>query len=191
MTGSLFLLAIGFQLMASESPAIGQRSGNDSCGLAISCDACITQTACGYCYDQAASPAFNGSCLPVNPLDSGRALVGPCANFTAVSSTTWASNWCPTPYSWLIILGLVLYLLCFASGMGPMPWTINSEIYPQWGRAAGNSASTTTNWLFNLLVSMTFLTLMETITKQGPFNTSQASQLRTKCFEVRTICTRR
>ena len=53
------------------------------------------------------------------------------------------------------------------SGLGPMPWTINSEIYPTWARSTGNAMSTTTNWVFNLFVSLTFLTLMENITKYG------------------------
>jgi hypothetical protein len=51
--------------------------------------------------------------------------------------------------------------------MGPMPWTINSEIYPQWARSTGNALATSTNWIFNLLIAMTFLSLMEAITKQG------------------------
>ena len=50
--------------------------------------------------------------------------------------------------------------------MGPMPWTINSEIYPMWARSFGNSMSTSVCWAFNLLVSMTFLSLTEAITKQ-------------------------
>ena len=48
-----------------------------------------------------------------------------------------------------------------------MPWTVNSEIYPQWARSTGNALSSTTNWLFNLLISMTFLSLTELITRQG------------------------
>ena len=48
-----------------------------------------------------------------------------------------------------------------------MPWTVNSEIYPTWARSTGNALATTTNWTFNLFVSLTFLTLMENITKYG------------------------
>lgn len=53
--------------------------------------------------------------------------------------------------------------------MGPMPWTINSEIYPLWARSTGNAISTATNWFFNLAVAMSFLTLTESITKYGEF----------------------
>lgn len=55
-------------------------------------------------------------------------------------------------------------------GMGPMPWTINSEIYPMWARSSCNSVATSTNWMFNLLISMTFLTLTKELTKEGKMN---------------------
>ena len=48
-----------------------------------------------------------------------------------------------------------------------MPWTINSEIYPLWARSTCNSIATSTNWFFNFLVSMTFLTITEILTRQG------------------------
>lgn len=51
--------------------------------------------------------------------------------------------------------------------MGPMPWTINSEIYPMWARSTCNSVATSVNWMFNLLISMTFLTLTKELTKEG------------------------
>lgn len=69
----------------------------------------------------------------------------------------------------LTMAGMLVYLFFFAPGMGPMPWTINSEIYPSWARSWCLSATTSVNWLFNLLVSMTFLTLAREITQQGAF----------------------
>jgi len=51
--------------------------------------------------------------------------------------------------------------------MGPMPWTINAEIYPLWARGAGNGAATFFNWLFNLCISISFLSLTETIGAHG------------------------
>ena len=62
-------------------------------------------------------------------------------------------------------------MFCFdCVGMGPMPWTINSEIYPMWARSSCNSVATSVNWLFNLLISMTFLTLTKALTKEGKMN---------------------
>ena len=66
--------------------------------------------------------------------------------------------------SWLVLLGLCCYLLFFAPGMGPLPWTVNAEIYPLWARSTGISMATATNWACNLAVSMTFLSLTEVVT---------------------------
>ncbi|KAH3880847.1 hypothetical protein DPMN_004769 [Dreissena polymorpha] len=51
--------------------------------------------------------------------------------------------------------------------MAPMPWTINSEIYPLWARSTAIAIASCTYWVFNLLVSMTFLTLTEYLTRFG------------------------
>lgn len=53
--------------------------------------------------------------------------------------------------------------------MGPMPWTINSEIYPLWARSVCFSIATSFNWFSNLIVTLTFLSLTERITKYGVF----------------------
>ena len=50
-----------------------------------------------------------------------------------------------------------------------MPWCINAEIYPLWARSTGSSIATATNWSLNLLVSLTFLNLMEWLTRFGTF----------------------
>ena len=63
--------------------------------------------------------------------------------------------------------GLISYL--FLSGMGPMPWTINSEIYPLWARSTGNACAAGVNWTFNILVSLTFLHLAQYITYYGQY----------------------
>jgi len=48
-----------------------------------------------------------------------------------------------------------------------MVWTINAEIFPHFVRSTGCAVATFFNWTFNLLISLTFLTLASSITKQG------------------------
>uniref|UniRef100_A0A2C9JI74 Major facilitator superfamily (MFS) profile domain-containing protein n=1 Tax=Biomphalaria glabrata TaxID=6526 RepID=A0A2C9JI74_BIOGL len=168
VTGSLILLAVTFQLVALMSPSNVPYHSNTTCSSYRSCDSCVDNSQCGYCYTGSGS-SVNGSCLATSSKDTGHSDYGPCENATSLIGHTWASDYCPTSYSWMAILGLILYLMFFAPGMGPMPWTINSEIYPIWARSTGNSLSAATNWIANLLVSMTFLTLTETLTKYGTY----------------------
>lgn len=169
---SLALLAVGFQLMAFNSPPVSFHSNYNTSSPCFSynwCEGCIEDSDCGYCYTEVGKSAVNGSCLPKATDDTSRSLMGVCNSTTPPPDTVWAEGYCPTDYSWMGILGLVLYLMFFAPGMGPMPWTINSEIYPLWARSAGGSLATATNWTFNLVVSMSFLTLTETLTKYGTY----------------------
>ncbi|KAF3575430.1 hypothetical protein DY000_02035904 [Brassica cretica] len=64
-------------------------------------------------------------------------------------------------YGWLAVLGLALYIAFFAPGMGPVPWTVNSEIYPQQYRGICGGMSATVNWISNLIVAQTFLSVAE------------------------------
>ncbi|ESP02505.1 hypothetical protein LOTGIDRAFT_171977 [Lottia gigantea] len=174
VTISLIILAVGFQLAAVHSPPITQyntTSGldNSTCSSYRFCESCIKDTSCGYCFTTSANDSYNGSCLATSTTDSTHSLHGQCNKTNLSGDLVWAYEYCPTSYSWIIIVGLVFYLMFFAPGMGPMPWTYNSEIYPLWARSTGNSLSAATNWLSNLIVSMTFLTLTETLTKYGTY----------------------
>ena len=65
--------------------------------------------------------------------------------------------------------GLVLYVACFAFGLGPIFWLLISEIYPLKVRGAAMSAVTVTNWALNLVVAVTFLTLLGVLGNAGTF----------------------
>ena len=40
----------------------------------------------------------------------------------------FVSQYCPTKFSPMIVVGLMLYLVSFQSGLGPVPWIMNSEV---------------------------------------------------------------
>lgn len=64
---------------------------------------------------------------------------------------------------WLAVLGLALYIAFFAPGMGPVPWTVNSEIYPESYRGICGGMSATVNWVSNLIVAQSFLSIAEAV----------------------------
>jgi SP family galactose:H+ symporter-like MFS transporter len=71
--------------------------------------------------------------------------------------------------SYPAIGGLVVYVACFAFGLGPIFWLLISEIYPLSVRGAAMSAVTVTNWAMNLAVAVTFLTLVGALGHAGTF----------------------
>ena len=71
--------------------------------------------------------------------------------------------------SYVAIGGLVIYVSCFAFGLGPIFWLLISEIYPLKTRGAAMSAVTVTNWALNLVVAVTFLTLVAILGHAGTF----------------------
>ncbi|CAL0309591.1 unnamed protein product [Lupinus luteus] len=77
----------------------------------------------------------------------------------ASSSSSSASN----VYGWFAVLGLALYIGFFAPGMGPVPWTVNSEIYPEEYRGILGGMSATVCWVSNLIVSESFLSIADAI----------------------------
>jgi len=85
------------------------------------------------------------------------------------TSLNWSAVSCPTSTAWLAVFGMIFYLAAFAIGVGPLPWAINAELYPLWARNICQSAATSTNWMFNLLISLTFLNLIEVFTTAGVF----------------------
>lgn len=171
---SLLLLGTGFQLTSMNGAVVTTHnmSTSELCYSKSDCSSCILEPRCGFCYDaQNLGVAY---CLEKDPDDVARSIGGDCAN-GGNANFRFASSICPSMTqgiglnTWLVLTGLVMYLAAFAPGMGPMPWTINSEIYPMWARSFCYSISTSVNWMFNLLISLTFITLTEVLTKHGCF----------------------
>lgn len=76
---------------------------------------------------------------------------------------------CRTLFGWLAVLGLALYIASFSPGMGPVPWAVNSEIYPGQYRGVCGGMSATVNWIANLIVAQTFLSIAATVGTAATF----------------------
>jgi MFS family permease len=69
----------------------------------------------------------------------------------------------------LALIALVVYIASFAMGLGPVFWLMISEIFPLEIRGPAMALCTIANWLFNFIVSFTFLSLTSAIGKQWTF----------------------
>ncbi|CAK4193002.1 unnamed protein product [Aphanomyces euteiches] len=152
---ALSLLALGGAFFMAEHTS-QSLEGVGVCQGIQTCFDCVANAACGYC-------GGPGTCVPGSPFS-------PAAGF---SCAEYSFQTCPpsasTKWSGVIVGALFVYLACFASGMGCMPWTINAEIYPLHVRSVALGASTTANWVSNLLVSYTFLTVVSVLAPYGAF----------------------
>jgi SP family galactose:H+ symporter-like MFS transporter len=69
----------------------------------------------------------------------------------------------------LATIGLMVYVASFAIGLGPVFWLLVSEIYPLKVRGLAMSIASEANWGSNLIVALTFLTLIQFIGRAGTF----------------------
>jgi sugar porter (SP) family MFS transporter len=63
----------------------------------------------------------------------------------------------------VIMLDVIAYLASFALGLGPVFWLLISEIYPTTVRGRAMSVASVTIWVADCFVTMTFLSLVETL----------------------------
>jgi len=61
------------------------------------------------------------------------------------------------------MVALMAYVASFAISLGPIFWLLISEIYPIKIRGLAQGTAATANWAANLLVSMTFLSLVDAL----------------------------
>jgi SP family galactose:H+ symporter-like MFS transporter len=68
-----------------------------------------------------------------------------------------------------VVLILMLYVASFAIGLGPVFWLLISEIYPLNVRSKAMSVATVANWGANLIVAVTFLSIVKALGRPGAF----------------------
>ncbi len=70
---------------------------------------------------------------------------------------------------WMALGSMILYIPCFAISLGPIMWLMISEIFPLKIRGLASSLSGSINWAFNMIVALTFLSLVHFAGKSGTF----------------------
>jgi SP family galactose:H+ symporter-like MFS transporter len=63
--------------------------------------------------------------------------------------------------AWLAVISMMAYVASFAISLGPIFWLLISEIYPLKIRNSAEGMAATFNWGSNLVITLTFLTLVE------------------------------
>ena len=141
---SLLFLSGSFYVARYTAPAVTEMADlNSTCSAISSCVSCIKQPECGFCFTKNGTE-FQSTCLPVSKNDPDHSLDGWCSAdynqslFTAddyflfddnetspidnrtsvLGKLKFAVTYCPTDYAYLIIVGLILYLVAFATGLG-------------------------------------------------------------------------
>jgi SP family galactose:H+ symporter-like MFS transporter len=70
--------------------------------------------------------------------------------------------------AWVLVI-LLGYVACYSLSISPLFWLMSAEVFPNRLRGAGASAATVANWSANLLISVTFLSLINAIGKSWTF----------------------
>mmetsp|Transcript_81472 Transcript_81472/g.209793 ORF Transcript_81472/g.209793 Transcript_81472/m.209793 type:complete len:120 (+) Transcript_81472:1-360(+) len=74
-----------------------------------------------------------------------------------------------SPNSMLAYLPLLTFIVFFSLGFGPLPYTLNAELYPNSSRAKGLTVAMVLGRGVSALVSLTFLSLAHVLTYPGAF----------------------
>lgn len=71
--------------------------------------------------------------------------------------------------SWLAITSLIIYIIGFSLGWGPIPMLVMSEIFPAPARGAASGIATFTNWFCAFLITKEFIAFQELFGQAGTF----------------------
>jgi sugar porter (SP) family MFS transporter len=68
---------------------------------------------------------------------------------------------------YITVASILVYIFFFAISLGPLGWLIISEVFPLKVRGLGMSIGSLSNWLFNAIVTFTFLKIAWIFTAPG------------------------
>lgn len=168
----LGILSGVFYASSVKSPAVGftetQHFSNYTCPAynpatmnKWKCVDCLNAR-CSFCANSH-NKLLAGACMD-NPESNG-----PMKLACQGEDRDWYTQGCPTNFGWIALVSLAAYIISYSPGMGTAPWIVNSEIYPLRFRGICGGMAAVANWISNLIVSQTFLSLTKAIGAASTF----------------------
>lgn len=74
-----------------------------------------------------------------------------------------------SPIFWLPIACLIVYIIAYNLGFGPLPWTVMAEIFPSDVKSPASTATASFCWLLGFLITKYFSSVSEAIGMAGSF----------------------
>jgi SP family myo-inositol transporter-like MFS transporter 13 len=122
------------------------------------CSRCILDDRCGWSIDQnICVPLLNHNLTDILGLTLDSATAS-CPAKSSDGTVTFA-----------LLFSLTTYVASYALGLGYVPWVIQSELFTISLRGKANGIATATNWICNLVVASTFLSMTNALTAAGTF----------------------
>ncbi|KAI8889435.1 general substrate transporter [Backusella circina FSU 941] len=161
-TGRRRILILTMIAMVGALIALGSAFGVQQ-GFIPKQDTCLAYTSnCARCVmdDQCGWPIHGDSCVPLLDHDPSDIYGG---------STGCPSRSSDGVITFSLLFSLFAYVASYALGLGYVPWIIQSELFSLSVRGKANGIATATNWICNLIVASTFLTMTNAVSAAGTF----------------------
>lgn len=81
-----------------------------------------------------------------------------------------APDLCSKPPSVMALVGLVTYIGGFSLSLGPIPWLMLAEVFPNDVRGTAASIATAVNWGISFCVTLAFAPMVEAMGSRGVFS---------------------
>lgn len=142
------LIALGATFAAQQ----GFITQQPTCaGYATHCARCVLDTGCGWSISQ-----------------------NTCISNTNLEDILQTASGCPSEprdkaITGVLLTFLIIYVASYALGLGYIPWLAQSEMFSMSIRGKANGVATAVNWICNLIISTSFLSMTEAMTTAGTF----------------------
>lgn len=99
-------------------------------------------------------------------------LIGIAGMAVSLIVLSWSYNFLSTDaklLKWIALWSMMIYIPCFAISLGTFAFLIICEIYPLRLRALAASLAIALNWALNVVVALTFMSVLSALTPSGMF----------------------